>query len=228
MNIAIILSGGTGTRMKLSIPKQYVEVSKKPIIAYSMNTFQSLDEIDRIVIVCHQDWQEYLLRFIKEQKVTKFIGFANSGLSRQESILNGLLFCKSFAKNEDIVLLHDAARPLVSRKMILDLLELGTYDGKMPILPVKDTIYYSEDGKGINKLLSRDALFAGQAPESFVFGKYLSVNEGVSQEELHTTKGSSEIAFRHGMRIGLVDGDENNYKITTPFDLEKFRTAIEG
>lgn len=228
MNVAVILSGGTGTRMNLSIPKQYVEVCGKPIIGYSLETFQRANSVDRFVIVCHESWREYLSDFIRKSGLTKFVGFANSGESRQESVLNGLTFCKSFAKADDVVLLHDAARPQVTEKLIDSLLDLGEYDGKLPVIPVKDTIYYSENGSDIHQLLHRDALFAGQAPESFVFGKYLSVNESVSEEELRATRGSSEIAFRHGMRIGLIPGDENNYKITTPVDLEKFQTATEG
>ena len=98
----------------------------------------------------------------------------------------------------------------------------------MPVLRVKDTLYFSENGKIISELLDRDKIFAGQAPESFVFGKYFIINQTASIEEIDTIRGSSEIAFKHGLKIKLIDGDENNYKITTIADLEKFKNYIAG
>ncbi|MBQ3755164.1 MAG: 2-C-methyl-D-erythritol 4-phosphate cytidylyltransferase, partial [Clostridia bacterium] len=86
--------------------------------------------------------------------------------------------------------------------------------------------YYTDDGKTIGKLLNRDKIFAGQAPESFVFGKYVAINKAVSTEEINATRGSSEIAFKHGLSVKLVEGDEDNYKITTIADLEKFEDYI--
>ncbi len=227
MSFAVVLSGGTGTRMNLSVPKQYVEVGGKPIIGYSIDLLQNTSCVQGIIIVCHKDWKEYLESYVKKNAVTKCLAFALSGETRQESILNGLIACKKFADKDDTIIIQDAARPLTSMRMIEELSVLEDCDGKMPVLPVKDTVYYSEDGKSIGQLLIRKNIFAGQAPESFHFGKYLSVNESVSRAELLSTSGSSEIAFRHGMNIKFIGGDENNYKITTPIDLEKFREYIE-
>lgn len=94
-------------------------------------------------------------------------------------------------------------------------------------MPVKDTIYYSETGEQISSLLNRDQLFAGQAPESFLFSKYLNIHEGMTEEQLSLVRGSSEIAFRHGLKVKLIPGDEHNYKITTMADLEKFKSEVE-
>lgn len=228
MNIAIILSGGTGSRMKLSIPKQYVEVGGKPIIGYCLDTFQKTEIIDKIAVVCHNDWKDYIGEYSEQHGITKICTYAESGASRQGSILNGLLACKSFASDKDIVILHDAARPLVSEKMLAEVVSIGDFDGVMPVLPVKDTVYYSENGKSIGKLLNRDKIFSGQAPESFFYGKYLDINTSVGQEEINATRGSSEIAFKHGLNVKLIEGDEGNYKITTIADLEKFENFIVG
>lgn len=226
MNIAIVLSGGTGTRMKLSMPKQYVEVGGKPIIGYCLDTFQNAKSVDRIVIVCHSDYRSFIEQYVATNVISKVCAYAESGVSRQGSILNGLLACESFASAEDVVILHDAARPRVKEQMIDELTHLDGFDGMMPVLPVKDTVYYTDDGKTIGKLLNRDKIFAGQAPESFVFGKYIAINKAVSTEEINATRGSSEIAFKHGLSVKLVEGDEDNYKITTIADLEKFEDYI--
>ena len=228
MNIAIVLSGGTGTRMKLSRPKQYLEVQGKPIIGFCLDLFERSDRIDKIVVVCHPDWKDYVSDYAKAQKISKLSAFAESGDTRQESLYNGLKACADFASDDSVVLIHDAARPNLSEELLASLLALDGYDGAMPVIGVKDTVYYSSDGKEISELLDRDKLFAGQAPESFLFGKYYAVHNAVSTEELKRTRGSSEIAFRHGLKIKLVEGDENNYKITTTADLEKFEMQKSG
>ncbi|MCR4726592.1 MAG: 2-C-methyl-D-erythritol 4-phosphate cytidylyltransferase [Clostridia bacterium] len=222
MNIAIILSGGTGTRMKLSRPKQYLEVRDKPIIGYSLDLFERCKRIDKIVVVCHSDWKDFVAEYARKEGISKLFAFAPSGETRQESLFSGLKACAGVAEKDSVVLIHDAARPNLTEDLIERLLALDGFDGAMPVIGVKDTVYFSEDGSEISSLLDRDKLFAGQAPESFVFGPYFAVNNEVSVEELKRTRGSSEIAFRHGLKIKLVEGDENNYKITTTSDLEKF------
>ena len=95
----------------------------------------------------------------------------------------------------------------------------------MPALPMKDTVYFSKTGNKIDQLLSRDNIYAGQAPESFNFGKYYKIHERMTEEELGKIRGSSEIAVQNGLNIKMIPGDENNYKITTTPDLEKFISA---
>lgn len=92
----------------------------------------------------------------------------------------------------------------------------------MPVLPMKDTVYYSVDGSRIDALLEREKILAGQAPEAFVYGPYLRACERLSREELLAVSGSSEPAVKAGMRIALVPGDEQNIKITTAEDLKAF------
>jgi 2-C-methyl-D-erythritol 4-phosphate cytidylyltransferase len=95
-------------------------------------------------------------------------------------------------------------------------------DGAMPVLPMKDTVYLSEDGLSVSALLERKQVFAGQAPESFRFGKYIAANEVLLPEKILKINGSAEPAILAGMQIKMISGDENNYKITTETDLRKF------
>lgn len=229
MNTAIILAGGVGSRMGVDRPKQYLMVGDKPIIVYCLEIFEKHAEIDDIVIVVSDEWKDYVEENVKKFGVTKVCGYAPAGQTRQHSIYNGLKCTEKNAPDTDVVIIHDAARPLVSDKIISDCLTGAVEDdGAMPVITVKDTVYQSKDGKSIYKLLKRSELFAGQAPESFKFRKYLDIHNSVTDDEIASTAGSSEIAYRHGMKIRLVEGSERNFKITTIEDLETFETIINS
>lgn len=229
MNTAVILAGGVGSRMGVNMPKQYLLVKDKPIISYCLDIFQKHNEIDKIVIVVSDEWKSYVMELVGKYGVSKVCGYAPAGETRQHSIYNGLKCIDENASGTDVCIIHDAARPLVSDKIISDCL-LGAIeeDGAMPVIPVKDTIYQSKDGKTIGNLLNRSELFAGQAPEAFDFKKYYDIHNSVTDTEIATTAGSSEIAYRHGMKIRLVAGSERNFKITTIEDLETFETIMNG
>ena len=229
MNTAIILAGGVGSRMGVDRPKQFLMVREKPIISYCFDIFQKHSEIDKIVVVVSEEWQGFVEEYAQKFGVTKLCGYAPAGKTRQHSIYNGLKCIEQNAPDTDIVIAHDAARPLVSDQIISDCIKGATeFDGAMPVISVKDTVYQSKDGKKIGQLLKRSELFAGQAPESFKFRKYLDIHNEVSDEEIASTAGSSEIAYRHGMEISMVKGSERNLKITTIEDLETFESILKG
>lgn len=229
MNTAIILAGGVGTRMGVDRPKQYLIVKDKPIIVYCLEIFQKHDKIDNIVIVVSDEWKDYVEENVAKYGVSKVCGYAPAGETRQHSIYNGLKCIAENAPSTDVCIIHDAARPLVSDEIINDCITGAVEDdGAMPVITVKDTVYQSKDGRTIDSLLKRSELFAGQAPESFDFKKYYDIHNNVSDEEIASTAGSSEIAYRHGMNIRLVAGSERNFKITTKEDLETFETIING
>ena len=231
MNYAIILSGGIGTRMQMGdFPKQYLEVEKKPILLYTLEQFQKSSAVEKIVIVAADAWREKIRGWMEEDGITKFLAFADAGDMRQESIHNGLTVCVEDSVSEnDGVIIHDGVRPLVSEQLIGDCLAaLADHEGCMPVLPMKDTIYQSSDGTKIDHLLERSTLFAGQAPEAFQLHPYAKINREASEEELSLTRGTSEIAYRHGMDVAMIPGDERNFKITTRSDLERFCTIVEG
>lgn len=228
MVTAIVLAGGTGSRLGSDVPKQYLMAGDKPVIGYCLETFEKNKNIDHIIIVCAEKWRDFIKEWTDTLRIGKFCGFAAGGESRQHSIYHALLEAKrQELGEEDIVLIHDAARPWVDDTIIDQCISATLEaDGAMPVITVKDTVYLSRDGGHIDGLLCRDELFAGQAPESFRFGPYFRVHEELSDEELSAIRGSSEIAYRSGMDIRLVTGSEGNYKITTLEDLDKFRLQI--
>lgn len=235
MNYAIVLSGGTGTRLGLDIPKQYYEVNNKPIIGYVMDTLAACDKVDGIVIVAAREWQNYIQE--TALKTSKFLGFAEPGDNRQLSILSGLRFLQDYLERardgessmkqeemeEVLVLIQDAARPCTSLELIASCFFLSdNEDGVMPALPMKDTVYLSHTGECVDGLLKRQEIYAGQAPEVFRFCKYLKANEDLTPEKILSVNGSSEPAILAGMNIKMIAGEEKNYKITTEADLMRF------
>ena len=224
MNIAIILSGGIGSRMGSQIPKQYIEINGKPIIIHTIEKFINNPLIDAIIIAIAPEWKEYMLTYLEKFKLTQPIYYSLPGETRQFTIFNALKVALEHYSENDIVIVHDAARPLVSTELInACLTECITNDGVLPVIPVKDTIYQSYDKSTISSLLPRETLYAGQAPEAFNLGKYLQAHQTISKSELLKINGSTEIAYKNNMQIKLISGEDANFKITTPEDLERFK-----
>lgn len=231
MNIALILSGGTGARLGADIPKQYIEVCGRPVISYCMEVLAAHEKIDALQIVADEAWQGAVMECVKQSAGTgmreKWKGFSSPGKNRQGSILNGLGDIMGYADDSDHVLIHDAARPLLSGRLVTECLDATVgYDGVMPVLPMKDTLYASTDGKYVTSLLRREEIFAGQAPEVFVLGKYYEANRRLLPEEILKINGSTEPAIMAGMDIAMISGEESNFKITTRADLERFRKLV--
>lgn len=243
MNIALLLSGGTGTRLGADIPKQYIEVSGRPVFSYCLETLLVHPQIDVIQIVAASVWQTEICQWMDQWVWTeqwegsaegkgvqdrKFGGFSLPGENRQMSIFHGLEDIRKYAKDTDYILIHDAARPLLSSKQITDCLEgAAGHDGAMPVLPMKDTVYYSRDGRKVGELLDRDRIYAGQAPEVFVLGAYYRANSRLLPERILKINGSTEPAVMAGLDIAMIPGDEGNFKITTKGDLGRFCEMVK-
>lgn len=255
MNTALLLSGGTGSRMHTDIPKQYIRAAGKMVITYSLETLVNASAIEKIYIVAAKEWQEEIITDAKQHGICtdKIAGFAIPGISRQSSILNGLRYIvekrkadrgnagifdiggenadayDADAENDDAcdadtVLIHDAARPRLTEAQITACFAaLDGHDGVLPALPMKDTVYLSEDGRQVTELLDRGKLFAGQAPELFYLKKYYRANLMLMPDRINQINGSTEPAILAGMDIVMIPGDEGNFKITTNADMERFR-----
>lgn len=223
MNIAIVLSGGIGTRMGLAKPKQYIEVNNRPILSYTLETLQNHSDIDQIQIVANKEWQEEIQKWTGD----KFVGFSNPGDNRQLSILSALKDIRKYANDKDCVLIQDGVRPLTSSETIRSCFEgLKEHDGVMPAIPMKDTVYVGIDGK-IESLLERSNIIAGQAPEAFRLGCYYKANIALLPDKIRSINGSTEPAILAGLDVGYIPGDEDNFKITTKTDLKRFQQMIE-
>ena len=232
--VALLLSGGTGTRLGTEIPKQYIRTGGRMMITRSLHALFLCERIAGVQIVADAAWHKEIREDWEngcsasgERRRGWIAGFSAPGETRQLSILSGL---KDIAKRFDedtVVLIHDAARPFVSVGTLENCLQAcEVHDGAMPVLPMKDTVYLSESGGTVTALLEREKIFAGQAPEAFVLGKYLAANRALLPERILTIKGSTEPAVLAGMDIAMIPGDEGNFKVTTRADLEKYERIV--
>ncbi len=226
MVFAVLLSGGTGTRLGAARPKQYIEVDGRSVLSYSVEAILRSERIQAVQVVAAPQWQAYIAQQLETLGgLHQLRGFSSPGRNRQESIYNALRDCIPQLREDDAVLIHDAARPLLSTELINRcILALDGHDGVLPVLQMRDTVYLSQNGKSISSLLPREKIFAGQAPELFLFGKYYRANQSLlPNDEILRINGSTEPAISAGMDVVMIPGDETNFKITTGADLRRFR-----
>ena len=231
MNAAIFLSGGSGTRTGSDIPKQYTLAGEFMMATYAIRPLIESERIDAVFLVIDPNYRGILTRDIRKAGLDtgKIKGIALPGNNRQLSIYNGLkAVLDNIGDAEDTaVLIHDAARPYLTKELLGRCFEaLPGHDGVMPVLPMKDTVYLSEDGKRVSSLLNRQEIFAGQAPELFMLKKYYDANTALLPEKIIKINGASEPAVLAGMDIVMIPGDERNRKVTSPEDLKEFACLV--
>lgn len=227
MNIAIILAAGSGTRIKQSkIPKQFIEIDKKPIVIYTFEKFMNNENIDEIIIVCHPDWIEYLNQAMDRFKYsTNYTHITAGGLTRNDSIKMGLNYINKNLKikSDDIVLTHDGARIFISSKTINENIEWAKKFGSVgTVVPSTDTIVCSLNGQKIDSIPNRNHLFNSQTPQSFS----LEILNDIYHDNSSDTSDACTLAVKKGYDVYIVNGEHSNIKITTDFDIEILETMI--
>ncbi len=239
MNYALFLSGGTGTRVGSERPKQYVRVNGAMMATRALLPLLSCDHIHAVYIVAQEQWRSELIQDVRTVggDVSKIAGYAEPGNNRQLSIFNGIqeiigALEKHMEKNEigmeDTVLIHDAARPFLTSQLLdACYTALPGMDGVLPVLPMKDTVYQKKEENGTLELLSRETIFAGQAPELFRLNAYYQANVALLPERIYQINGATEPAILYGMKIATIPGDEANFKVTTPADLKRYQELME-
>lgn len=222
MNIALVLSGGTGVRMGLEVPKQYQILAGKPVIVHTLEQFEGCPQVDHVIATATLDWEETIWEWKGEYGLSKLKAVAAAGEDRQQSIRNGLIAARTLMEGEQGgVIIQDAVRPLTARGLLVRLLQgLEEADAVMPVLPITDTVYTSRDGQWVDGLLDRSTLFAGQAPEAFRYWPYLKLYEETSTELLSSMSGSCQLPYSRDWKVKMIPGDPENIKITYAADLK--------
>lgn len=217
MHYAIILAGGSGQRLGSTTPKQFICIGGMPIIAWSMCTFQQMEEIDGIIITCAKEYQSFVKNICTEYSITKFCAFADSGKTRQLSSFNAL--CAYQYDDNDIVIIHDAARPFVSEEVVRKcILAAEQYGAAGTYLPVKDTIVEINNGF-VHKNLRRENLRAAQTPQCFRYTLIHSAHLQAQEMQIFDATDDINLVLLIGGLAVAIEGDEQNIKITTPQDL---------
>ena len=226
MNIALIVAAGTGSRMGKDVPKQFLLVNNKPVLVYTLEAFNQNEDITAIYVVTSLDYINYVKDLCGQYKLNKVVDVIKGGTTRQESVYNGLKVIK--ANEEDIILIHDAARPLVSQDIIKNNIEAClNYDAVETVIKASDTIINSLDGRKINNIPSRNELYQTQTPQTFKYGLILKAHEKALKEQLPNVTDDAKLVVSLGKDVHLVEGNKQNFKITTSDDLMIFEALTK-
>lgn len=225
MNYVIIIAGGVGSRLGAPVPKQFVEVLGKPIIAYTMEHFQNHPEIDAIELVCVDGYQEHLKGIIDKYGITKLLKIVKGGSEYERSIMNGVAGLEGIAKPNDVVMIHWSASPFINEEMITDNIRVCKEKGNAITASYSYLLYGSNDGDCAKTAINRESFMTLSAPQSFLYknivGFYKQVEERKffeTVEEHHTTVFMAEL----GIPLYFSKGSHTNIKITTKEDIDLF------
>ncbi len=225
--IAIIIAGGSGKRMGQDIPKQFINVYDKPIIIYTLEAFQNHPSIDGIIVVCINGWFEILRSYAKQFNITKLVSIVNGGECGQESIKNGLLEAKRLYSEDDIVLIHDANRPMVTPEVISDNIATCEKCGNaVTVIPCTTVVLGKTDDNYSKEVIDRDKIYLTQTPHAFVLKDILSAHEEAKQKGITNTVASCSLYIELGRKVYYSTGDETNIKLTTLGDITIFKALL--
>ncbi len=231
MNIAVIFAGGVGSRMhSKERPKQFLEMYKKPIIIHTLEHFETHPEIDGIVVVCVEGWIDYLKNLLYKFRIEKVKTVVSGGATGQLSIYNGLVAAKELAGDEEsIVLIHDGVRPLIDGKLITNNIKsVKEHGSAITTTVVKETILVVKEDCSIDYVPSRANSRIAKAPQSFWLHEILGAHQKALAEGEQNFIDSCTMMQHFGKSLYLVDGPENNIKITTPQDFYVMRAILEA
>ena len=225
MNYVIIIAGGVGSRLGAPVPKQFVEVLGKPVIAYTMEHFQNHPEIDAIELVCVDGYQDHLKAITEKYGISKLLKIVKGGSEYERSIMNGIAGLEGIAKPDDLVMIHWAASPFLSEELITDNIRVCKEKGNAITASYSYLLYGSNDGDCAKKAINRESFMTLSAPQSFLYKNIVDLYKQVEEknmfetvEEHHTTVFMAEL----GMPLYFSKGSHTNIKITTKEDIDLF------
>lgn len=222
---AILTAGGSGSRMKNNIPKQFITVNEIPIIIYTLQRFQGNQDIDEIVVACVHEWQPVLRAYTKEFGISKVVDIVEGGKTGIESIKNCFNSLKGCEKG-DLVMIHDGNRPLIDG----DIIERNVIAAKKTgvtttYIDIHDGIIGVDDSLKINQTnINRDYVKSTQTPHTFEYSTLHKIFTEIDDDTAYISV--ADAATKMGHDVALVRGSEMNFKITTPNDLALFEAIV--
>ncbi len=229
--VAVIIAGGVGSRSGASIPKQFVEIEGKPILLYTLESFQKHPLVDEIVLVCVDGWQEVVKAWTEEYGITKVHSVVTGGSNGQESIRNGVFSLEGKCSPCDIVVVHDGVRPLVDSDVLTDVIrKCNLYGNAVSSLPYNEQIFIidSDNPSTTTRYIPRETLRRVSTPQAYRF----DLIDGAYHEAFGKGIGIGGSSYTNtmmvelGHRLYFAAGSDNNIKLTTHDDIEWFRTYI--
>lgn len=232
MNIAVIFAGGVGSRMhSKDMPKQFLEVHGKPIIIHTLEVFEHHPDIDAIVVACVESGISHLQTLLLQYNLKKVRKIVPGGTTGQESIYNGLCAAEDIAQGQDsIVLIHDGVRPMIYEKTISDNLAcVAAHGSSITCVTVKETVLLvSQETGAVEAVPERRNSRLARAPQCFWLEDILQVHRQARREHLNDFIDSCTMMHHYGKKLYLIDGPQENIKITTPDDFYALRALLDA
>lgn len=227
MNIALIIAGGSGVRMHQDIPKQFLTVNERPVIVYTMQAFQDHPDIDAIAVVCLKGWEKILRAYAQQFNITKLKHIVPGGENGQASIRNGVFELEKHYAPEDVVLIHDAIRPMVSDEVISDcIFKTRCYGCAVAAVPCAEAMIQTEDGIVSTGDYPRDKLKRTQTPQGFYLKKICDLHRRALEQGITESVASCTLMIELGEQVFFSVGSEKNVKLTTVEDIEIFKALL--
>lgn len=228
MNIALIIAGGSGARMGQDIPKQFIHIENVPIVIHTLQAFESHPDISKIAVVCLEGWETVLWSYANQFSITKLKWIFKGGKNGQDSIRNGLYgLAESGCDYSDIVLIHDAVRPLVSQEIISgNIATCKRYGSAITSIKCAEAILESEDQSSSSVSIPRDKLFRTQTPQTFPLGLIVEAHKEALSRGITNSVSSCTMMAEIGRTLHMTPGSEMNLKITNVEDIEIYKALL--
>lgn len=228
-NIALIIAGGSGSRMRFAVPKQFMTVMDKPVIIYTLEAFERHPAIDTIAVVCLEGWENILAGYAKQYGITKLKHIAPAGTVGQESIKNGLIELEKYYDGDSVVLVHDGNRPMVSNDVISDCIAITKQNGNaITCIPCQEAMLETQDGVVSNGSYPREKLKRTQTPHGFRLKDLIEAHKEAAKAGITNSVASCTLMIELGKQVYFSNGSEKNIKLTTPEDVEIFKALLKG
>ena len=226
-NIALLIAGGSGARMHQDIPKQFLTVNDKPVIAYTLDAFQKHADIDSIAVVCIEGWEQVLWAYARQFNITKLQYVVPGGENGQSSIRYGVFELEKHFDKDDIVLIHDAIRPMVSQEIISDCIIKTRKNGcAIATIPCAEAMMQTVDGIISTGSYPRDNLKRTQTPQGFPVGKICDMHRLALERGITNSVASCTLMIELGEQVYFSAGSEKNIKLTTVEDIDIFKALL--
>lgn len=228
MTIAIIIAGGVGSRMGQSIPKQFINVYDKPILLYTLESFEKHPMVDAIEVVCIDGWENVVWSYAEQYHISKLKWIVKGGNSGQESIRNGVFNLENKCSKDDVIVIHDGIRPLVDAEVLTDVINKAQmYGNAVTSLPYNEQIFVisKEDENTTTEFIPRETIRRVSTPQAYKFdlldSKYHEAFE--KKVGIYGSHYTNTMMVELGARLYFAAGSDKNIKLTTPDDLEMFK-----
>ena len=228
MIVAIIIAGGSGSRMGQTIPKQFIIIHDRPVLFYTLEGFQNHPMVDAIEVVCIDGWQDRVWDYAKQFGITKLKWVVTGGRTGQESIRNGVFNLEDKCGADDIVIIHDGIRPLVDAFVLTDVIEKAVqYGNAVTSMPYNEQIFLVDerDPSTTKKYIPRETLRRVATPQAYKFSKLAWAYHEAFEKEIgiYGSSYTNTMMVELGETLHFAAGSDKNIKLTTKDDLDLFK-----